>query len=45
MLYVIIGVLIVVVIGFVIYAYQQEQNTARLEIEVNDHGISIEGNG
>lgn len=42
-LYLIIGALVVVVVGFAIYAYQQEQNTARLEIEVNEQGISIEG--
>lgn len=44
MLYLAIGALLVVVIGFAIYAYQQESRPSGIEIQVNEQGISIEGN-
>jgi hypothetical protein len=43
-LYLVIGVLLVVVIGFGIYAYQQETRPG-IEVRVDDQGISIDGNG
>lgn len=43
-LYLLIGILIAVVIGFAIYAYQQETQPSGVEIEINEQGISIEGN-
>lgn len=43
-LYLLIGVLVVVVIGFAIYAYQQETQPQGVEIQLNEQGISIEGN-
>ncbi|WP_332716764.1 hypothetical protein [Pelagibacterium mangrovi] len=43
-LYLLIGALIVVVIGFGIYAYQQETEPQGVQIEVNEQGLSIEGN-
>jgi hypothetical protein len=43
-LYLLIGALIVVVIGFAIYAYQQETEPQGVQIEVNEQGLSIEGN-
>lgn len=43
-LYLLVGALIVVVIGFGIYVYQQEQQSPGLEIQVNEQGISVEGN-
>jgi hypothetical protein len=42
-LYAIIAVLVVVVIGFGIYTYQQ-QNKPGLEVRVDNNGLSIEGN-
>lgn len=43
-LYLVIGVLLVLVVGFGIYAYQQESRPSGIEIQVNEQGISIEGN-
>lgn len=43
-LYILLGALIVVVIGFAIYAYQQETQPQGVQIEVNEQGLSIEGN-
>lgn len=44
MLYLVIGALVVVVIGFAIYVYQQESEPQGVEIQLNEQGISIEGN-
>ena len=43
-LYLLLGALIVVVIGFAIYAYQQESQPEGVQIELNEQGISVEGN-
>ncbi|WDR02147.1 hypothetical protein PSQ19_16020 [Devosia algicola] len=43
-LYLLITLLIVVVIGFAIYTYQQ-QTRPGVEVRVDEQGISINGNG
>lgn len=43
-LYILVGVLLAAVIGFGVYAYQQQQRPA-LEITVDGSGISVEGTG
>jgi hypothetical protein len=43
-LYLIIGALLVVVVGFAIYAYQQESQPSGVQIEINEEGLSVEGN-
>ncbi|GGA49258.1 hypothetical protein [Pelagibacterium lentulum] len=43
-LYLLLGALIVVVIGFAIYAYQQESQPSGIQIEINEEGLSVEGN-
>ncbi|HWJ87580.1 MAG TPA: hypothetical protein VNS12_05885 [Pelagibacterium sp.] len=43
-LYVLLGALVVIVIGFAIYAYQQESQPSGVQIELNEQGLSIEGN-
>ncbi|MCR6499105.1 hypothetical protein MUO32_08690 [Shinella sp. CPCC 101442] len=43
-LYMVIGALIVVVVGFSYYAYQQEKKPDGVEIRVDEQGLSIEGN-
>ena len=43
-LYAIIAILLVVLVGFGIYMYQ-EQSRPGLEVRVDDGGISIDGNG
>lgn len=40
----IIGALVVVVVGFSYYAYQQEKKPDGVEIRVNEQGLSIEEN-
>lgn len=44
-LYLVIGVLVAVVIGFGIYIVYQEQNRPGLQIQVDETGISVEGGG
>ena len=44
-LYGLIGLLAVIVVGFGIYYFYQEQQKPALEIKVNEQGISIDGNG
>jgi uncharacterized protein HemX len=44
-LYAVIAILLVVVVGYGIYAYQQEQARPGIEVRVDDGGISIDGNG
>lgn len=44
-LYAIVAILLVVVVGFAIYAWQQEQARPGVEVRVDGQGISIEGNG
>ena len=43
-LYAVIVVLLVAVIGFAIYTYQQ-QTRPGIEVRVDEQGISIDGNG
>jgi len=42
-LYAVIAILVVAVIAFAIYTYQ-EQNKPGLEVRVDEQGISIDGN-
>lgn len=44
-LYVIIAVLLVAVIGFAIYTYQQQQAQPGIEVRLDENGVSIDGNG
>ncbi|WMT91078.1 hypothetical protein [Pelagibacterium sp. H642] len=43
-LYLVIGALIVIVVGFAIYAYQQETEPQGVQIELNEEGLSVENN-
>ncbi|WP_164854696.1 MULTISPECIES: hypothetical protein [unclassified Devosia] len=43
-LYVVIGILLVAVLAFGIYIYQQ-QTRPGIEVRVDEQGISIDGNG
>jgi hypothetical protein len=43
-LYLIIAVLLIAVVGFGIYTYQQ-QTRPGFEVRVDNNGISIDGNG
>ena len=44
MLYLLVGALVVVVIGFAIYAYQEESQPDGVSIVLNEEGVSVEGN-
>lgn len=43
-LYVVIAILVIVVVAFGIYTYQQ-QNRPGVEVRMDEQGISIDGNG
>ena len=43
-LYAVIAILLVAVVGFGIYTYQQ-QTRPGIEVRVDEQGISIDGNG
>ena len=43
-LYVVIAILLIAIVGFGIYTYQ-EQNRPGIELRVDDGGISVDGNG
>ncbi|HTM79435.1 MAG TPA: hypothetical protein VL133_17625 [Devosia sp.] len=43
-LYLVIAVLLIAVVGFAIYTYQQ-QNRPGVEVRLDNNGISIDGNG
>ncbi|MEO5807529.1 hypothetical protein [Devosia sp.] len=43
-LYLVIAVLLVAVVGFGIYTYQQ-QTRPGIEVKVDNNGISVNGNG
>jgi hypothetical protein len=43
-LYAVIAILLVAIIGFAIYTYQQ-QTRPGIEVRVDEQGISIDGNG
>ena len=44
-LYAVIAILLIAVVGFGIYSYQQQEAQPGLEIRMDDQGISIDGNG
>ncbi|MHB1102300.1 MAG: hypothetical protein ACYC0C_05890 [Devosia sp.] len=44
-LYLVIGVLAAVVVAFGIYYFYQETQKPRLEIKLDEQGLSIDGNG
>lgn len=44
-LYAMIAVLLVAVIGFAIYSYQQQQARPGIEVRIDEQGVSIDGNG
>lgn len=44
-LYLVIAVLLVIVVGFGIYAYQQQQAKPGIEVKVDNNGLSVNGNG
>ena len=44
-LYAVIAILLVAVVGFGIYGYQQQQARPGIEVRVDQGGISIDGNG
>ena len=43
-LYILLGALIVVIIGFSIYTYQQESKPNGVELKIGEQGVSIEQN-
>lgn len=43
-LYAVIAILLIAIVGFGIYTYQQ-QSRPGIEVRVDDGGISIDGNG
>lgn len=44
-LYAVIAILLVAVVGFAIYSYQQQQAQPGIEVRVDETGVSIDGNG
>jgi uncharacterized membrane protein YsdA (DUF1294 family) len=44
-LYAVIAILLVAVLGFAIYSYQQEQARPGVEVRIDEQGVSIDGNG
>lgn len=44
-LYAVIAVLLIAIVGFGIYSYQQEQARPGIDIRVDEQGISVDGNG
>ncbi|UCA45343.1 hypothetical protein [Pseudochrobactrum sp. XF203] len=43
-LYILLGALIVIIIGFSIYTYQQESKPKGVELKIDEQGVSIEQN-
>ncbi|WOC16447.1 hypothetical protein [Pseudochrobactrum sp. MP213Fo] len=43
-LYILLGALIVVIIGFAAYTYQQESKPKGVELKIGEQGVSIEQN-
>jgi hypothetical protein len=43
-LYAVIAILLIAIVGYGIYTYQQQQRPG-VEVRVDDQGISIDGNG
>lgn len=44
-LYAVIAILLIAIVGFAIYTYQQQQARPGIEVRVDEQGISIDGNG
>ncbi|MGV8855113.1 MAG: hypothetical protein ACOH2L_10720 [Devosia sp.] len=44
-LYAVIAILMVAIVGFGIYSYQQQQAQPGIEVHVDGQGISIDGKG
>ncbi|MBF0679944.1 MAG: hypothetical protein IR164_13510 [Devosia sp.] len=44
-LYALVTILLVALVAFAIYAYQQQQARPGIEVRVDEQGISIDGNG
>ncbi|WP_332687778.1 hypothetical protein [Devosia sp.] len=44
-LYAVIAVLLIVIVGFGIYSYQQQQARPGVEVRIDEQGVSIDGNG
>ena len=45
-LYAVIAILLVAVVGFGIYSYQQQQQAQPgIEVRIDEQGVSIDGNG
>ena len=43
-LYLIIGALLIAVVGFAIYTYQEEKKPDGVELKLNENGVSLETN-
>lgn len=43
-LYILLGALIVVIIGFTVYTYQQEKQPKGVELKIGEQGVSIQQN-
>lgn len=44
-LYAMVAILLVAIIGFGIYTYQQQQARPGIEVRIDEQGVSIDGNG
>lgn len=44
-LYAIIAILLIAIVGYGIYAYQQQQAQPGIEVRIDSQGVSIDGNG
>jgi uncharacterized protein HemX len=44
-LYAVIALLLVAILGFGIYTYQQQQARPGIEVRIDEQGVSIDGNG
>lgn len=44
-LYAVIAILLVAIVGFGIYSYQQQQARPGIEVRIDEQGVSIDGNG
>ena len=43
-LYLVIGALIVIVVGFAVYTYQEETKPSGIEMKIGENGVSIQEN-
>nr|WP_295891354.1 hypothetical protein [uncultured Devosia sp.] len=44
-LYVVIAILLIAIVGFGVYTYQQQQARPGIEVRIDEQGVSIDGNG